>query len=233
MVMNQIKQSAAYILSNVKKQIKLDSIMVCDSALLSQENIQLISNLKWITRVPMTLKKTKEIIGSYLEKVKVSPETDPKIQEITREFQKKGYKWLEQKVTYAGIKQRWLIVESAERKQSDIQKLNSKIEQEKNPALKLRKKLETTGFDTVTQAQNYLKSINKKLKLWELKSLEIKSKKINKQSIFYHYQIETRARVSEIERRTVAAGRFILATNIESSSDFHCSEILWNYKNPN
>jgi|GEM_PF-6691461 hypothetical protein len=28
-------------------------------------------------------------------------------------------------------KQRWLIVESAERKQSDIQKLNSKIEQEK------------------------------------------------------------------------------------------------------
>ena len=45
------------ILSNVKKQIKSDSIMVCDSALYSLENIQLISNLKWITRVPMTLKK--------------------------------------------------------------------------------------------------------------------------------------------------------------------------------
>ena len=66
MVMNLIKQSAAFILSNVKKQIKLDSIMVCDSALLSQENIQLISILKRMTRVPMTLKKTKEIIGSYL-----------------------------------------------------------------------------------------------------------------------------------------------------------------------
>jgi hypothetical protein len=51
--------------------------------------------------------------------------------------------------------------------------------------------------------------------------------------IFYHHQIETKPRVSEIGRRTVAAGRFILATNIESSSDFHCSEILWNYKNPN
>ena len=46
MVMNQIKQSAGSILSNVKKQIKSDSIMVCDSALYSQENIQLISNLK-------------------------------------------------------------------------------------------------------------------------------------------------------------------------------------------
>ena len=105
----------------------------------------------------MTLKKAKEIIGSYLEKVKFSPETDPEIQKITREFQKKGYKWLEQKVTYAGIKQRWLIVESTERKQSDIQKLNLKIEQEKKTALKSIKKLETTRFDTVTQAQNYLK----------------------------------------------------------------------------
>ncbi|MDE5118637.1 MAG: hypothetical protein O4965_00045 [Trichodesmium sp. St19_bin1] len=61
--------------------------------------------------------------------MKVSPETDPKIQEITRGFQKKGYKWLEQKVTYTGIKQRWLIVESAEIQQSDTQKLESKIEQ--------------------------------------------------------------------------------------------------------
>ena len=59
MGMNQIKQSAASTLSDVKKQIKLDSIMVFDSALYSQENIQLISNLKWINRVPMTLNKTK------------------------------------------------------------------------------------------------------------------------------------------------------------------------------
>ena len=71
--------------------------------------------------------------------MKVFSETDPEIQEITRVFQKKGYKWLEQKVTYAGIKQRWLIVESAERKQSDIQKLNSKIDPEKKTALKLKK----------------------------------------------------------------------------------------------
>ena len=64
-------------------------------------------------------------------------------------------------------------------------------------------------------------------------SLEIKEKKFNKQSIVYHHQIEIKPRVSEIERRTAAAGRFILAINIESSSDFHCSAILWNYKNPN
>ena len=44
-------------------------------------------------------------------------------------------------------------------------------------------------------------------------SLEIKEKNFNKQSIVYHHQIEIKPRVSEIERRTVAAGQFILATN--------------------
>ena len=44
-------------------------------------------------------------------------------------------------IAFAGIKQKWLIVESAELQQSDIQKLESKIEQEKNPVLKLAKKL--------------------------------------------------------------------------------------------
>ena len=145
--------------------------MVCDSALYSLENIQLISNLKWITRVPMTLKKTKEIIGSYLEKVKVSPETDPEIQEITREFQKKGYKWLEQKVTYAGIKQRWLIVESAERKQSDIQKLNSKIEQEKKTALKLRKKIRNNWILYSYSSSKSLKINQQKTEIMECTNL--------------------------------------------------------------
>ncbi|MDY7008416.1 MAG: hypothetical protein SWX82_31975 [Cyanobacteriota bacterium] len=59
------------------------------------------------------------------------------------------YKWLESKVTYAGIKQKWLIVKSESRKKSDIQKLELKIEQEKKTALKLAKQLEKTGFYTV------------------------------------------------------------------------------------
>ena len=47
----------------------------------------------------------------------------------------------------------------------------------------------------------------------------------------YHSVLHAASAECGIERRTPAAGRFILATNIESSSDFHCSEILWNYKN--
>lgn len=64
-----------------------------------------------------------------------------------------------------------------------------------------------------------------------MESLEIKEKILNKQSIVYHHQIEIQPRVLGIERRTLVSGRFILATNIESSSEIRATEILWNYKN--
>ena len=50
------------ILVEFKKQIKLDSIMVADSALYSQENLKIMEELNWITRVPLTIKKAKELI---------------------------------------------------------------------------------------------------------------------------------------------------------------------------
>ncbi len=54
----------------------------------------------------------------------------------------------------------------------------------------------------MNKAQNHLKSINKKLKLWSVESLETREKILNKQSIVYHHQIEIQPKVSEIERRT-------------------------------
>jgi transposase len=113
------------ILVEFKKQIKFDSIMVCDSALYSQENLKLIQHLKWITRVPMTLKKAKELMQNV------------EIEEITDEEKKKrshlhleGYTWKEEIVTYGGIKQTWLIVSSEKRQKSDLEKLEKKLKQE-------------------------------------------------------------------------------------------------------
>ncbi len=38
--------------------------MLCDSALYSQENLKLIEDIKWISRVPMTIKRAKELVQS-------------------------------------------------------------------------------------------------------------------------------------------------------------------------
>jgi hypothetical protein len=50
------------ILVEFKRRINLDSIMVADSALYSQENLKIMEDLNWITRVPLTLKKAKELM---------------------------------------------------------------------------------------------------------------------------------------------------------------------------
>ena len=50
------------LLLEFKKQIKIDIIMVCDSALYTQENIKMMENIEWITRVPLTIKRARELI---------------------------------------------------------------------------------------------------------------------------------------------------------------------------
>ena len=55
----------------------------------------------------------------------------------------RGYKYREEKINYHGIEQRWLLVESEKRKESDLLKLQKKIKQEKvkiEKILKVRKK---------------------------------------------------------------------------------------------
>ena len=56
-------------------------------------------------------------------------------------LQEKRYKWLELKVTYVGVKQKWLIVKSESRKKNYLQKLDDKLKREKKTALKLVKQL--------------------------------------------------------------------------------------------
>src|SRR5919199_629969 len=70
-----------------------------------------------------------------------------------------GYKWKEEIVTYAGIKQTWLIVESATRKQSDLRQIESQLKKSKERADQLLKQLKTEKFDSPESARYQLKRI--------------------------------------------------------------------------
>ena len=50
------KAKFAQLLSNFKKQVDFDSIFVADSALYTADNLLVIKHLKWITRVPLSIK---------------------------------------------------------------------------------------------------------------------------------------------------------------------------------
>ena len=105
-------------MKNFKNQLKFDSLMVADSALYTQENIQLLTNIRWLSRVPVRIKSAHKLL-----------------QEIDGEdlnrSQMKGYSYQEISKTYGGIEQRWLVVESQQRRESDLKSLGKKIQKER------------------------------------------------------------------------------------------------------
>lgn len=156
------------ILVDFKNQINFDSIVVCDSALYSQENLKLIENFKWITRVPMTIKRAKDLVQSVeLEEI------DAEEKQTRAALNLSGYKWKSEIVNYGGIKQTWLIVESQKRQESDLKKLEKKIKTEKSKVEKLLKELKREDFESPEQARYKLKGINKKLNLFEIKEIQL------------------------------------------------------------
>lgn len=213
------------ILAEFKKQINLDSIMVCDSALYSQENLQIIEHLSWISRVPMTIKRAKELLVNV------------EIEEIDEEERKKrvelnlaGYRWKEERVTYGGIEQIWWIVASEKRQKSDLEKLEKNLKKEKNQLEKLLKELQKEEFENPEQARYKLKGINKKLNSFEISETEIVTNQSKERKTIYKIRVIGQEKTEEIARRRKEAGRFILATNLVDKDKLDPAEILTTYK---
>ena len=105
------------ILVEYSQQADFESIMVADSALYSAKNLILIKDLKWSSRVPLSIKKAKDLVKT----VKSESLKDSGI---------KGYRYSSSQVTYGGIAQKWMLVESEERKKSDLKKILDRLQKE-------------------------------------------------------------------------------------------------------
>jgi len=106
------KARFAGLLQEFKEQWTFEGICVADAALYSEYNLVAMSGLKWLTRVPLSIKAAGELVGSTID---------------LQASKFKGYSTAESKSEYGGTSQRWILVESQERLKSDIKKLDKKI----------------------------------------------------------------------------------------------------------
>jgi transposase len=213
------------ILVEYSQQVDFESIMIADSALYSARNLILIKDLKWISRVPLSIKKAKDLVKTVKsESLKEIGSGDP-IRSVS-----KGCKYLEEQVTYGGIEQRWMIVESEERKKSDLEKILNRLKKEAEKAGKEINKITKLEFEQPSLALTRIEEIQSQLKYHQLIQIET-SKQINKKGQEIHTitcrSIQNKELVDEIKNQ---AGRFILATNILSETELASSEILIAYK---
>ncbi len=210
------KAKFAQLISKFKKQVDLESIFVADSALYSKDNLFLIKHLKWISRVPLSIQAAQFY-------VKETP--DSEFIDTDRE----GYKAVEKESNYGGIKQKWIIIESAARKESDLKQLSKKLAKDEEKASALVNSLSKRKYENRTEIKAVFQCEQKKIKYHNLVLKDVEKlldKKTNK--TVYKAIITLEKQTEKIEEEKKKAGRFILATNVLKG--LSPSEILTAYK---
>ena len=211
-----------------QKQVDFDSLIVGDSALYSKENLKLMKEMRWLSRVPLSIKEAQELVDSISEKEL----TDSEIP---------GYSWRETSSNYGGIEQRWLLVESQARQESDLKKLEKKIEQEKNSAQEKIRQLSRREFENRAVALAIAKGLSDSLKSHQLTEIKVNlippesqgSKLKSKDDLpsqSYQVQAKLELNLTAIERLKKRAGRFVLATNDLEKKRLSSEDILKKYK---
>lgn len=103
----------AQLIRDFKQEWNIDALFVADAALYCRENLEQMKSLRWLSRVPATIKQTQELLTLDSHIFQDS--------EIT------GYRLAEVGNYYGNIPQRWLIVESEARRLSDLKQLEKRV----------------------------------------------------------------------------------------------------------
>ena len=218
----------AQILCDFRQQLTLDTLMVADSALYSAPNLVLMRELKWLCRVPLTVKQAKEILGELTEEEFVKSGLE-------------GYSLAERTSNYGGIEQRWLVVESQARRQANRRRLEQKLDKAELEANQKLQKLCSQKFDAPQEAIQAAEQFNQKLKYHNLTGIQAielltnqpknASYKANQsENNTYRIQAKLVRDQSVIETETRRASRFVLATNVIESAELSNDEMLSEYK---
>ncbi len=214
------------ILQEFKAQWNFDGLCVADAALYSQDNLQSMQGLNWLTRVPLTLKEAQENIEHA---------TDFEASQI------KGYTIAQSTSNYGGVKQRWFIIESEKRRTSDLEQLEKQLETAQKQAQKKLQKLCTQEFACEADALMAAQTLSQDLPWHELSDWVAHSQKHYERSgkpassdapmrVSYSLNATLKADEVKISRYRKRSGRFILATNVRDVAILSADDALKEYK---
>lgn len=219
----------ASICQEFKQQLNLDSLIVADSALYTAPNLSMLTNLRWLTRVPLSLKQAQQLVSQLNEAEFTSSSVS-------------GYSWSEHKSNYGGIEQRWLVVESRLRRESDQHKLEKKLKKAEAEAQNKLQELSKIEFACAADAVAAAHRLSKQLKSYNL--TQISSKQITVKTdtnsasghdkysskLRFKVQAQLKPDTGASAQETKACGRFILATNVLEAQQLGADDMIVKYK---
>ena len=201
---------------------------VADSALYAEENLQALSEIKWVTRVPERI----GLARSLEEAISVAE---------MRESSLGGYRLLEVCTTYGGAPQRWIIVYSEAARKRDLAALEKRIERE---AEKIEKEMRKLAKEEFASAEALSAAVGRKERGWQYHRVEFTCvanphygrrgrPAADAEPEWIGWCIEgwqVRQDEEAVERARARCGKFILATNELDARALPAEEILLAYK---
>lgn len=217
----------AQLIQEFRQQWNVDALFVADAALYTKDNLQLLTQLQWVSRVPATLKAAKEL----LQQIHPEAFVDSSLT---------GYRIAAVGNSYGDIRQRWLVVETQARLESDWKQLEKRIAKQLTLATRALHQLENQRFACQPDALSAADKLSAQLpyhQLHELQVLEILQHqgrgRPRKDAVPHkHYQISATlvSKESVIAAERQRAGKFELATNVLDEQVLSHDQILQEYK---
>jgi transposase len=152
----------ASLIQDFRSRVDLDTLFVADGALYSADSLERMSDLKWLTRVPLTLAEAKRVLSEIEE-------------EAFEESALSGYRIAEVDSNYAGIPQRWLIVQSEPRREAASEQLDRQLDKTEKQLKKRLNKLEKEEFECEADALRAAESLAGELRYHDLRELRLAS----------------------------------------------------------
>ncbi len=220
---------SAAICQEFKQQLNLESLIVVDSALYSAPNLEMLTNYIWLIRVPLSLKQAQQLVSQLNESEFTSSSV-------------KGDSWSEHKSSYGRTEQRWLVVESNLRRDSDRGKLENKLKKAEIEAQNKLRKLSKIEFACAADAAAAHR-LSKQLKYYNLTQISSRQVTVKPDakspasatgklgsSLKFKVQAQLEADAGTSDRETKTCGRFILATNLLKTKQLKLDEMIVKYK---
>ena len=183
---------------------------VVDAAFYVPEKLAQLNNVWWITRVPAQLREAREWLKSPVDDLSWQGFDD-------------NYRAVTQEIIIAGIKQRWLLIESKHAYARELQTFQRKLDKKADELGKVLWHLGNQTFKCPVDAANTLKPALKTLKYhrvhYDIVPVERYTEKgrpkpgTSKTVIGYKIQATYSSCLEKITREKQTLGRFILATN--------------------
>jgi len=222
------KARFAELMQQFKQQWNFEGLYVADAALYSQDNLQQLAGLKWLTRVPLTLNAASELVNEVAETA-LQPTS------LT------GYRLATVCCLSGGVPQRWVVVESQERKRSDLKHLEKTLATATRQGQGQLRQLATQEFACEADARAALDSLAHQLSWHHLDEITVKQTPHYERRgkpkpgtapsrISYHPQATLTLNSLVVAQHQRRAGRFILATNVLEEETLSAQQALEAYK---